>query len=178
MNIIKFLKKSKSGFGILEIVVVTFIISIGMAGVLALVAQSMQAKYITKNNLIASQLAQEGLELVRNVRDENWFNGDAFDLDISNGGTNTFIVDYEGRSSIDNAINNIDEAGAVLENRNDGTDDNFYRPDSTLGILTNFRRLITVVDQGDYLEVASTVRYNISGGFRDYTAETLLYDWY
>lgn len=40
-----------------------------------LAAQSLRSVRIARQNLIAANLAQEGLELVRNIRDSNWHQG-------------------------------------------------------------------------------------------------------
>lgn len=154
----------------MEVMVVILIISLGLVGVLSLVTQNIKVKYINKNGLIASQLAQEGLELVRNLRDENWLiEGLNWKQDIMGDGT--YIVDYSGRASIDDSVNSIDGAGANLKIDADG----FYGHD--VGTATIFNRLISAVDYGDYLAVSSTVRWSEKGGFHNYTAEMVLYDW-
>ncbi|NCQ16134.1 hypothetical protein GW814_00575, partial [Candidatus Falkowbacteria bacterium] len=63
---------NNQGISILEVIVAILIITIGMIGVMSLVIQNVEAQYINKNILIASGLAQEGLELARNTRDLNW----------------------------------------------------------------------------------------------------------
>ena len=57
--------KNSTGFSLLEVVVAILIITIGMIGVTSLVIQNIQTQYINKNILIASGLAQEGLEQLR-----------------------------------------------------------------------------------------------------------------
>src|SRR3989338_3959528 len=105
--------KNNSGISILEVIVAILIITIGMVGVLSLVIQNIQAQYINKNILIASGLAQEGLELVRNIRDLNWLTlGNAWNQSIVGDGT--YAVDYRGRISINAAVNLISDADARL----------------------------------------------------------------
>ncbi len=43
-----------------------------MIGVLSLIEQNIKSQSLNKNTLIAYQLAQEGVELIRQVRDTNW----------------------------------------------------------------------------------------------------------
>ncbi|MDO8667516.1 MAG: hypothetical protein Q7K35_00250 [bacterium] len=87
------------GISIVEVIVATMIITMGMIGVSSLVIQNIQVQYINKNVLIASGLAQEGLELVRNTRDLNWLTpSNGWDQDIS---ASSYVIDYGGRSSID-----------------------------------------------------------------------------
>ncbi|MDP3043010.1 MAG: prepilin-type N-terminal cleavage/methylation domain-containing protein [bacterium] len=166
--------KRQFGFSILEVIIAILIISIGMIGVLSLITQNIQVQYIGKNDLIASQLAQEGLELVRNIRDTNWLTagndwktgaGATTNSDIVQDGD--YAIDYSGAiidiNSIDNAGLNIDAAGFYTHNA---------------GAATAFYRLITVVDNADYLDVECKVRWKERGRTHDYAVKTLLYNWY
>jgi len=162
--------KNNSGISILEVVVAMMIITLGMIGVMSLVIQNVRAQYINKNVLMASGLAQEGLELVRNIRDLNWLtNGNEWDENIVGDGT--YTIDYGGSASI-NDINSIDEAGARLYVNSDG----FYTHTVT-AMPTNFYRLITVVDNDDYLDVKCEIRWKDGTQNHNYTAETYLYNW-
>lgn len=162
---------NNSGISILEVVVAVLIITMGMIGVLSLVIQNVQAQYINKNVLIASGLAQEGLELVRNIRDLNWLTpGNVWNQNIV--GDNTYTMDYGGLASIKMAINSIDEAGARLY-----VDSNGLYTHTVTAAATNFYRLITVVDQGNYLDIKCTIRWKDGTQNHNYAAETYLYNW-
>lgn len=76
--------KNKKGFSLLEVLSAIFVLSVGIVGVLSLITSSIRDSIDSRNHIIASELAQEGVELVRNVRDNNFFSGSAFD-DINNG---------------------------------------------------------------------------------------------
>lgn len=159
------------GISILEVVVAIMVITMGMIGVLSLVIQNVQAQYINKNVLIASGLAQEGLELVRNIRDLNWLTpGNVWNQNIV--GDNTYTMDYGGLASIKMAINSIDEAGARLY-----VDSNGLYTHTVTAAATNFYRLITVVDQGNYLDIKCTIRWKDGTQNHNYAAETYLYNW-
>jgi len=167
------LYSTETGFTLLEVMMAVLIIGIGLVGVSSLIVQNIQVQYINKNVLIASQLAQEGLELVRNIRDENWLiGGNDWDENISDGSANyTFTIDY--LKDINDTVNSIDEDGAKLYiNGND-----FYTHTSTDNTETNFYRLITVNDLVSYLEVKCIVRSEERERTHDYAAETVLYDW-
>lgn len=67
------------GFTLLETIVAVGVLAIGIVASLTLVSKSVQTVRMSQNRLIASYLAQEGVELVRNIRDGNWNNGDPWD---------------------------------------------------------------------------------------------------
>ena len=160
---------NNSGISILEVVVAMMIITMGMVGVLSLVIQNIEAQYINKNVLIASGLAQEGLELVRNIRDLNWLTpSNAWNQSIVGDGT--YTIDYGG--NINMAVNSINEAGAKLHINGIG----LYTHTVT-ATPTNFYRLIEVVDNGSYLDVKATIRWKDGTQNHNYTGETYLYNW-
>ncbi|MFH0923395.1 MAG: hypothetical protein V1825_01545 [Candidatus Falkowbacteria bacterium] len=164
---LNFFIKQKNGFSVLEVLIAVLIITMGMIGVLSLVLQNIQVQHINKNNLIASQLAQEGIELVRNIRDTNWLDGNAYDYGIAGDGT--YTIDYTFTAN--DLINVINDSGAKLNINSAG----FYT--HSAGSATAFYRLITVSDNTDYLEVECKVRWAERGRIHDYVATTLLYDW-
>jgi type II secretory pathway pseudopilin PulG len=67
----KFMVKTKKGFSIAEVLLSIFLLSVGMIAIIALMASSIKNNANNRNSIIATQLAQEGIELVRNRRDLN-----------------------------------------------------------------------------------------------------------
>ena len=61
-----------SGQSLLELIVALGVILAGVLGGLTLVISSITAARRTQQQIIAQNLAREGLELVRSVRDSNW----------------------------------------------------------------------------------------------------------
>ena len=55
----------------MEAIVAIFVITTGIVGVLSLVTQTISSATFSKDKLIAAYLAQEGIEIVRNIRDTN-----------------------------------------------------------------------------------------------------------
>jgi len=162
------------GISLIEVVAAISIITIGLVGVLSLVIQNIEAQYINKNVLIASGLAQEGLELARNIRDLNWLTAGNLwyqDLIEEASGERKFALDYSGRTSLTD-INDIDEAGASLKIDGNG----FYWHGA--GQATQFSRLISVKKETDgdaeYLDVKCTIRWKSGLENHDYTAETYI----
>jgi Tfp pilus assembly protein PilV len=63
--------KFKKGFSIGEVIISAFVLSVGLVAVIGLIASSIRSSASTRDQIIATELAQEGIELVRNVRDNN-----------------------------------------------------------------------------------------------------------
>jgi len=63
---------SRSGFGLIEIVIVTAIVIVTLGAFLQAGTLSVRLLHTQKESLIATLLAQEGMEAVRAVRDESW----------------------------------------------------------------------------------------------------------
>ena len=63
---------NKKAFSIIEILVWMFIFSLWILSVYALIMSSMNLNEYNKNYIIASNLAREQLELMRNIRDSNY----------------------------------------------------------------------------------------------------------
>jgi Tfp pilus assembly protein PilV len=168
--------KEQSGFSIMEISVVVLIVAIGLIGILSLVNQSIKAQQINRNQLIASQLAQEGIELVRNRRDKNWLTA-GYDWKNGEGaGTNsdivqdsTYTIDYLG--NINPSVDAITDSAAKLKIDASG----FYNHSS--GNDSIFSRLISINEFSNYLKVESWVQWRDGQGTHNYKVSTFLYDW-
>ena len=175
------LKISNRGFGLIEVTVSIYIITMGLLGLMSLVWQNSKIQNINKNNIIASQLAQEGIELVRNVRDENWRN-ENFDWkkDIFTGASpfRDYIIDYRGRASIDKNVNGITDNRARLNVHNSGEYEGFYTHSTDDITETLFSRIIEVDKNNDtVLTVKCTVFWEERSREHEYIVETKLYNW-
>ena len=63
----------------MEVLLAVFVLSVGIVATLTLITSSLKNSMNARNQIIASQLAQEGVELVINIRDTNVVQGlDAF----------------------------------------------------------------------------------------------------
>ena len=59
----------KPGFSLIEVLVALFVLSLGVSAVFLLMSKSLRSSMDARDQIIASQLAQEGIELVRNLKD-------------------------------------------------------------------------------------------------------------
>lgn len=65
----RFFTKINKGFTLLETLVAILLFTIALAALLALVRDSVTSATYTKNEVVATYLAQEGVDYIRNIRD-------------------------------------------------------------------------------------------------------------
>lgn len=68
-------QKSLRAFSTPEVLLSIFLVSIGLVTIMAVMSQSLRYSYKNQDVIIATDLAQEGIELIRNVRDNNFATG-------------------------------------------------------------------------------------------------------
>jgi len=64
--------KLLTGFTIIELVISIFILSVAVVGIFSAFSIMVISTSDTTDRLTAAYLAQEGMEIVRNIRDNNW----------------------------------------------------------------------------------------------------------
>ena len=164
----------KAGFSLIELLVAMGMVGIGLIGVASLAAQNIRVQYFNRNSLISSQLAQEGLELARNLRDNDWKSSSPTSS-LDELYDYQFIIDYEGHYSPAGIEVSSTEPLRI-------NDDGFY---SYVGdTITPFRRLLTSecypdeAVQSDYCLIKCYVSWQGQGQSGVYQAEDYIYAWY
>lgn len=160
-------KMQKKGFTIIELLIVIFFISVGIIAVLITIQQTMAYAEASSFRLTAIYLAQEGIEIVRNIRDGNWLQEAAWDTNLDPGNweadyqTQTLTAAYDGDFLL--------------------IDGGFYNYSS--GTLTSFKRKITIEKQDldedaidDQIKVTITVYWKVRGS-HEVSTEEILYNW-
>lgn len=156
-----FRQKSASGFTLIELLIASTLVMIVFGSILALVNYSLYATTFIQNNLIASFLAQEGIELVIKKRGENWILGKSFDDGLAPG---NYRIDYQG---------NMD---AVFSEPLKFDELRGYQYAS--GRATNFARKITLESVSpEHLRVTSEVVWKSRTKAFSVVVEDHLYDW-
>jgi prepilin-type N-terminal cleavage/methylation domain-containing protein len=150
------------GFTIIEGLVAIFVITIA-----ALIAYGSSQQIIsysrqTEDKFIASYLAKEGVELVRNIRDSNWVSESIWDIGLT-GCVNGCEADRDSALSAYGS-------GRYLNFLAGG----FYDYDS--GTATKFKRKITINDASDQLNVTAEVFWKEGTIDKSIKAEEILYN--
>lgn len=88
------MKNKSQAFSFIEVMISVFLVSVGLLAALSLLTKGLRETMDSRNQVIASLLAQEGTELVRSIRDSNWANNNPTFQGIPNG-TNSQQIDYK-----------------------------------------------------------------------------------
>lgn len=64
--------RARKAESLLEVIMALFVVALGSAAATSLVVNAMMSNGYSRDNLIALNLAVEGVESIRNVRDSNW----------------------------------------------------------------------------------------------------------
>jgi len=181
-NFKEILSRKFQGFTIIETFIAISIITVGLVGVLGLVSYTISISRISHTEIIAANLAQEGIEVIRNIRDSNWL------ADIADGPPDDSVswrehirgtgneragrVNYDTKGPLDQYFNPPPGIGNIINTC--GSDcrlylkDDFYSHDNT-GEETNFYRLIRIQKVGPppkRLKVKSIVAWEDRDGNR------------
>lgn len=154
----------RNGFTLVEALVTLVVLTIAIGPALILTTNINATTTVVKNNLIAANLAQEGVEVIRGIRDTNWFNGAVFDTGLANG---TYRVEW-----------NSDAVIVLGANPFIREDNGLYN--YSAGNPTIFRRTISIlkVPPGGELRIISEVTWEERGArARSAIVESHLFNW-
>ena len=175
------------GFSLLEALFALLIIVVGVSGSFALINQTLSFSSFSSNKLIAVYLAQEGLEVVRNIRDNNWIQKEEWSDSLSPAG------DPKGQISYTSTRANENYDDCYLSIDGDGF---YYQPNKNkqTGLCegsnpTKFKRLIEIskaqggdfepmTDNSETRVVKATVEWQEKGRTHNLTVEETLWNWY
>lgn len=76
-------KNPQNGLTLIEALVAVAILGVAMTPAVMLATSALRIARAIENNMVAAGLAQEGIEVVRGIRDGNWFQGNAFETDLT-----------------------------------------------------------------------------------------------
>lgn len=159
----KSLLNSSKGFTLIEALVSLVVLTIALGPALVLSSNISSTASVIQNNLIAANLSQEGLEVIRALRDANWYNGLSFDTGLPDG---IYRIDWNSNDLISLEGNPPLKITNGLYNYSSGTD-------------TIFKRTITITKiNSEELRITSEVSWTERGErARSVKAESHLFDW-
>jgi len=150
-------------FTIIEVIISITILTIGVLGSVRLMHYFYAYNSISNSRLTAAYLAQEGIEIVKNIRDGNW-------LEKSDWNENLGVDEYEGDYNSTNTLDSYTNGYLII----DGS--GLY---STSSILDVFQRKIQIcTSTDDVIYVSSTVSWIEAGKNYEVKTEGELCNWY
>jgi len=124
---------TKNGFTVLELIISLFVLTVGVGGAMNLVQQTISASSSLDARLTASYLAQEGLEIVKNLRDRAWLEGA--------GEWGEYVQEGEWEADYQ------DTTLSVYQGRNLNIDTDGFYSYSPSDTETRFTRRISIIDE-------------------------------
>jgi hypothetical protein len=153
----------KNSFTLLEAIFAISILIFTLTGSFALISRLLAFSPQIQSKLIASYLAQEGIEIVRNLRDNNWLNSaPSWNDGLGNG---KYEANYNSLTLLPwgDRYLNIDGNGFYS-----------YNP----GTPTKFKRKITLTQiSPDEIEVLVEVSWQEKGVIQKVRVKEHLYNW-
>lgn len=159
-------KTYNRGFTLMEVIIAIGVVTTALAVSIALISFSISGIRIGKSKIIAAGLTQEGIEIVRNIRDSNWL---SYKRSPGNWrddlGVGDYRVQYDKLTllSFSNTPLKIDTSGV-------------YQYDN--GSNTPFYRKITIEHIGNnQIKVLAEITWKEKGRSYSIKAEDRLYNW-
>ncbi len=172
---------TNKGFTLIEVIITLFLLFVGISGSFLLIYRLLTMSEINNSRLIAANLAQEGVEIVKNIRDSNWIEEIDWDAGLENDGDYEVAYDSVGLDLCsatcftDHDINNlwplnIHPASNFYDYVSDGSE-----------IETKFKRMITISHPGDCddncVKATVAVYWQDRWGDFEFIIEEDIYNW-
>jgi type II secretory pathway pseudopilin PulG len=170
------------GFTLIETLFAVLIFSASLIALMAIAGRGISATLMARDQGTASYLAQEGLEVVRNMRDTNTLGGGAWDAGFSVctvGNPVCGVMYTPGQTPVVGACSAFDASGCMVYRDIQG----FFWDTATNASLSPFRRTITVVpldaDLGvnHQYQVTTKVYWTTKGLDRSVDLKTVIKKW-
>jgi prepilin-type N-terminal cleavage/methylation domain-containing protein len=168
----KIYSAQNNGFTLMEVMAAIFIILIGLVGIMSLISRSLYAGTLSTSRLIAANLAQEGIEVVKNIRDLNY---------LANGWDDWYASVPSGTITRSVQYNSPDfdlQSGSYL---NFDSTSGLYSYDTTgTYIASPFKREIILTKDPlspNEIKVVSQVTWTERGVARSIVVEDRLWNW-
>lgn len=94
MNMKKFLHSRKKGFTLVELLVGMTIFTVGITSIFLLLESTFKSASISRNEIIVANLLREQIELIRNLKENNYKNFAKWDLAKIENSTETNLFEW------------------------------------------------------------------------------------
>jgi len=150
------------GFTLLETIVAVGLIVVGLVAALALITDSLFYVSNIHDRLAAANLTAEGIEVVRNIRDNNWLQSRAWNSGLTDG---DYQVTYDSMAPSSYSGNPLLLASNGLYNY-------------VSGVVTPYVRKVSIANLSNYeIRVIATITWQRRGITYSSSAEDHLFNW-
>lgn len=163
-NLFSKLLERKSGFTMAETLIAIAVTTMVITAAFELTNSSIKTGGIALQKFAAYHLAEEGLEIIRNMRDSNWMQNRAWNHNLAPGiyeiGTTTNGYPWQ----------------LISQNNEDFADASEF----TVGSATTYKRLIVIEnsdDEGEKMRVESRVKYLERAAWKTVNMSAEFTDW-
>ncbi|MBU4360304.1 prepilin-type N-terminal cleavage/methylation domain-containing protein [Patescibacteria group bacterium] len=161
-------KKHQQGVTLIETIVALGILTVGIISALSLMISSISFSQSSEQSIVVVNLAREGIEMTRSIKDLDGFSSlsnDEYIVDANTSG------DLElDSSAVSSPISACDKCSLYLYDGRYTHNDN--------GQLTIFKRLITISSPQSYeKKIISEVYWMERGRVHTFTLESHITDW-
>lgn len=159
-----------NGFTLLETIVAVGLIIVGLVAALGLITTSLFYISNIQDRLVAANLIAEGIEVVRNIRDNNWLQNpldrSKWNIGLNNG---DYQVAYDSIPPL-----SVYSDSAILLDPNTG----LYSYASG-SITTPYKRKVSITNlpNGYEMQIISTITWQRRGITYSSSAEDHLFNW-
>ena len=153
----------RNSFTLIEVMIAVAILTTAVGAAFSLIRQNLVASSINQASLIAAYLGQEGVEIVKNIRDNNWLAGNDWDYGLATG---TYRADYNDLSLDDELVDR------VLNLDNNG----FYSYEQ--GTQTVYRRTISIEKETSTIKATARVDWSERGTDHSIEIVDYIYDYW
>ena len=155
---------TQKGFTLLEVIVAIFILTVGAGASFALISQAIGSTSLIEQRLVAAYLSQEGLEIVKNLRDKALLEGRSWDYYLT-----------EGNWQVDFTSQNLDPYNDTPLKIN--TVNGFYNYSS--GDSTMFKRKIVISEKtADKMKILIQTQWQEKGRSHQLEVVEYITNWY
>jgi len=175
-------KPSIKGFTLIELLITITVTTVGIVGAFVAIQQGISIVDYSRSRLISAFLAQEGVEIIKNIRDTNFLEGSvAWNEGIDPG---AIPEEYEV------VYNDVDDIGIDLNaiacspicdfptlNFLKKTDNGLYN--YTLGDVTRYKRKVRIERiSNEHLRVNVKVYWRTKKGYEEFEVMQEMYKWW